>query len=300
MTSLWTQSASDLLHAASSHQAAPGGAGTAALTGAFGAALVHMAAVITLQKARKAAEEQVDLPERMASVEKLVLRLRQLADQDVAVFGEFVEATRLPRDTQAEQEERAEALSTAGDAARQTPLNIARTALEALHAAEELLPGTHAKWAQVREGRVTGFRTFMTGELYALLSRQSVLRLTIGEAAADAAAFHRTLTEVAADPGLAQAGLFPLRAAALLDGLSPEAAAGRLSALLIGAEIAGARTLYADLDGVVPLGAGPGAQAYLDALAALDIAHAPPVDADGCVRAGLSRAADILLQEFPS
>ena len=145
MTSLWTQSASDLLHAASSHQAAPGGAGTAALTGAFGAALIHMAAVITLQKARKAAEEQADLPERMASVEKLVLRLRQLADQDVAVFGEFVEASRLPRDTQAEQEERAEALSTAGDAARQTPLNIARTALEALHAAEELLPGTHAE-----------------------------------------------------------------------------------------------------------------------------------------------------------
>ena len=38
-----------------------------------------------------------------------------------------------------------------------------------------VLPGTHNKWAQVSDGRVTGFRTFMTGEFYALLSRQSLL-----------------------------------------------------------------------------------------------------------------------------
>lgn len=145
MTSLWTQSASDLLHAASSHRAAPGGAGTAALTGAFGAALIHMAAVISLQKARKAGEEGQDFPGQMAELEKMALRLRELADQDVAVFGRFMEATRLPTDTDAQQEARAEALSTAGDDARQTPLDIARTALDALHAAQYLLPGTHAE-----------------------------------------------------------------------------------------------------------------------------------------------------------
>jgi 2-dehydro-3-deoxygalactonokinase len=38
-----------------------------------------------------------------------------------------------------------------------------------------LLPGTHAKWVQVRQGRVQGFRTRMTGELYALLRQHSVL-----------------------------------------------------------------------------------------------------------------------------
>ena len=29
-----------------------------------------------------------------------------------------------------------------------------------------VLPGTHSKWATVRGGRVVGFRTFMTGEIY--------------------------------------------------------------------------------------------------------------------------------------
>ncbi|WP_135229255.1 cyclodeaminase/cyclohydrolase family protein [Deinococcus fonticola] len=145
MTSLWNQPAADLLRAASSHQATPGGAGTAALSAAFGTALVHMAAVITLQKNRKADQEPGEWPRRMAELHTLMLRLHDLADQDVEVFGEFVAATRLPRATPAEQDAREEALSTAGDEARHTPLAIARTALAALQLAEELLPGTHAE-----------------------------------------------------------------------------------------------------------------------------------------------------------
>ena len=34
-----------------------------------------------------------------------------------------------------------------------------------------VLPGTHSKWAQVQNGRVTTFRTYMTGEFYSLLSQ---------------------------------------------------------------------------------------------------------------------------------
>ena len=32
------------------------------------------------------------------------------------------------------------------------------------------LPGTHTKWAQISAGEVVSFRTFMTGEMFALLS----------------------------------------------------------------------------------------------------------------------------------
>lgn len=156
------------------------------------------------------------------------------------------------------------------------------------------LPGTHCKWVRVEGGRVTAFRTFMTGELYALLSRQSVLRLTIGEAAADAATFHRTLAEVAADPGLAQAGLFPLRAAALLDGLSPEAAAGRLSALLIGAEIAAARPLWQGAR-VAVIGAEGLAGLYAGALTQRG-ADAYQKDGSALVLTGLTTAAAALLR----
>lgn len=168
-----------------------------------------------------------------------------------------------------------------------------------------LMPGTHTKWARLEGGFLSVFSTFMTGEIFAHLrgAPTSVLRQAVGDAP-----LAETSGPVFADavragfetPERLANAAFGVRAGWLIDGTSAADGLARLSGLLIGAEIAGARTLYADLDGVVPLGAGPGAQAYLDALAALDIAHAPPVDADGCVRAGLSRAADILLQEFPS
>ncbi len=168
-----------------------------------------------------------------------------------------------------------------------------------------LMPGTHTKWARLDAGALTRFSTFMTGEIFAHLraAPTSVLRQAVGDAP-----LAETSRPVFADavragfeaPGRLANAAFGVRAGWLLDGIAAADGLARLSGLLIGAEIAGARALYADLDGVVPLGAGPGAQAYLDALAALDIAHAPPMDADGCVRAGLSRAADIIMQEIHS
>jgi 2-dehydro-3-deoxygalactonokinase len=38
-----------------------------------------------------------------------------------------------------------------------------------------VLPGTHSKWAQVNDGRLTRFATHMTGELFAILRTHSVL-----------------------------------------------------------------------------------------------------------------------------
>ncbi|RYF90336.1 MAG: 2-dehydro-3-deoxygalactonokinase, partial [Caulobacteraceae bacterium] len=46
-----------------------------------------------------------------------------------------------------------------------------------------IAPGTHSKWAEVNAGRVSRFRTYLTGELYELLSRHSILaRLMEGDA----------------------------------------------------------------------------------------------------------------------
>ncbi|GLQ48440.1 2-dehydro-3-deoxygalactonokinase [Dyella lipolytica] len=38
-----------------------------------------------------------------------------------------------------------------------------------------VLPGTHSKWATVSDGRITAFDTIMTGEIYALLMKHSIL-----------------------------------------------------------------------------------------------------------------------------
>ncbi|RZL64736.1 MAG: 2-dehydro-3-deoxygalactonokinase [Variovorax sp.] len=100
-----------------------------------------------------------------------------------------------------------------------------------------VLPGTHNKWARVEQGRVTGFRTFMTGEFYALLSRQSILARTLDPDA--------PLHEGAFIAGVQQAGnghgllhnAFGARTLALFDRMPKAGLASYLSGLLIGEEL---------------------------------------------------------------
>lgn len=104
-----------------------------------------------------------------------------------------------------------------------------------------LLPGTHAKLAQVRQGRVTGFRTFMTGELYALLRRHSLLGQTMPADATgqeDTAAFYAGLARARqARPGDLAHQLFGTRTLGLTGQLTPQGQADYLSGLLIGHEL---------------------------------------------------------------
>ncbi|TWI33277.1 2-dehydro-3-deoxygalactonokinase [Paracoccus sulfuroxidans] len=113
------------------------------------------------------------------------------------------------------------------------------------------LPGTHCKWVRLSGGKVIAFRTFMTGEVFSLLSRQSVLRLSMTDAQPDAASFAKAAAEALANPNLAQTGLFAIRAGSLLTQTSPEANAGRLSGLLIGAELAACRDFWQDRPTVI-------------------------------------------------
>src|SRR5690606_25265045 len=63
------------------------------------------------------------------------------------------------------------------------------------------LPGTHSKWPNVADGDVVNFRTFMTGVLFSLLCKQSILRPSIGpEVGQDARAFLDGVHTMLADP----------------------------------------------------------------------------------------------------
>lgn len=150
------------------------------------------------------------------------------------------------------------------------------------------LPGTHCKWARMEAGRVTAFTTFPTGELFALLARHSILRHTIAGAPgpeAPEAEFRAGVAEGLADPARLPARLFGIRAAGLLRGLAPDAAAARLSGLLVGAEIAAARAEHGG--GPVHLvAAGPLGPLYAAALAAAGLTPVPR-DAEAAVRRGL-------------
>ena len=102
-----------------------------------------------------------------------------------------------------------------------------------------VLPGTHSKWARVEAGRVTGFATHMTGELYALLRQHSVLnRLMPADGASPAApeAFLQGV-DAAREEGALSHQLFAVRTLGLFKKLAPEQLPDYLSGLLIGHEI---------------------------------------------------------------
>ena len=84
------------------------------------------------------------------------------------------------------------------------------------------------------------------------------------------------------------ARLFSLRAEGLLSEQDPDIATGRLSGLLIGAELAGAQPYWLGQQ-VAVLGAGPLAKLYVDALATQSV-PAIQVQADRATLAGLTAA----------
>ena len=105
------------------------------------------------------------------------------------------------------------------------------------------LAGTHTKWVQISANEVVSFQTFMTGEIFELLSNASVLRHAVSDGW-DEAAFFDAMDETLSRPEALAAKLFSIRAQGLLGGQDTALARARLSGLLIGAEMAAARPYW--------------------------------------------------------
>ncbi|MDP3405281.1 MAG: 2-dehydro-3-deoxygalactonokinase [Brevundimonas sp.] len=146
-------------------------------------------------------------------------------------------------------------------------------------------PGTHSKWISVQGGAITGFRTFLTGELFAAIRTATVIGAGMGERDTDAAAFEAGVTRALADPALT-ALLFSVRVETLAERLPAEAAADYLSGLLIGAEIAA----QADRTRAVTLvGAGTLNQRYATALSVAGFTEVHSADGPAATARGLWR-----------
>lgn len=136
-----------------------------------------------------------------------------------------------------------------------------------------VLPGTHSKWVAVEDGRIVRFRTFMTGELFAVLAAQSILGRLMTEGPEDPAAFARGVRLGLAGTGLL-GQLFSARTLPLM-GLLPETAVrDYLSGLLIGTEIAEV-TAFERPTAVVVIGSDALARRYATALDQAGIRHRP-------------------------
>ncbi|MEP4197814.1 MAG: 2-dehydro-3-deoxygalactonokinase [Aliishimia sp.] len=127
------------------------------------------------------------------------------------------------------------------------------------------LPGTHSKWAHISAGEVISFQTFMTGELFALLTDQSVLRHSTSSAEWDNDAFSQAISDTLSRPESLAARLFRLRASDLLNATPSATARAQLSGFLIGAELAAARPYWLGQQ-VTVIGADSLAKTYIKAL----------------------------------
>jgi 2-dehydro-3-deoxygalactonokinase len=105
------------------------------------------------------------------------------------------------------------------------------------------LPGTHSKWVQVSEGRIARFATYMTGELFAVLSRHSILGRLMptdeggDRQACEAAFIDGVSTARKSLPGDLAHQIFATRTLGLTRRLPAEALKDYLSGLLIGHEL---------------------------------------------------------------
>lgn len=114
------------------------------------------------------------------------------------------------------------------------------------------LPGTHSKWVRIAAGRIATLHTAMTGELYALLRKHSLLAALMppnsDDDVDDPAGFAQGVADSARGGGLSN-HLFGVRTRGLFGSLNAAQAPSYLSGLLVGHELrgltpAGVRTVH--------------------------------------------------------
>ncbi|OKH87161.1 2-keto-3-deoxy-galactonokinase [Thalassospira sp. TSL5-1] len=156
------------------------------------------------------------------------------------------------------------------------------------------LPGTHSKWARIENGSITGFRTYMSGEVFALLSQQSILRHSM-PGADDAQAFESAIRHVAEKQGDLLHCLFGIRASGLVAPNTDTAGAGAatLSGYVIGSEIADIVARLDHSESIALIGDGKLSARYNQALRVHGF-DAEIIDAEAATLGGLRRAHTVL------
>lgn len=152
-----------------------------------------------------------------------------------------------------------------------------------------VLPGTHSKWATVNDGRIVAFDTVMTGELYALLMKHSILGAGIDLASAPSfseEAFARGVHAVKDSGASGVFGcLFSVRALMLAGQLAADDLPDFVSGLLIGEEFRIAALREVQATPLCLIGEPALCRRYIAAAAIFG--HAPPAVIDDAAAQGL-------------
>lgn len=152
------------------------------------------------------------------------------------------------------------------------------------------LPGTHSKWAQVDNGKITCFHTAMSGELMDAVGRGTIL-LNPKHApfAQPGAPFLEGVTSINQSRFGLETMLFTVRSRQIAKTLTGATADDYLAGLCIGSEIRSALATYPDMRSVTLVGAPSLTKLYASALTSLGIISRQ-VDGKTAALAGLTNA----------
>lgn len=155
------------------------------------------------------------------------------------------------------------------------------------------MPGTHSKWVTVSGETVSAFSTYMTGEMFDVITHHSILAAAIKDGeplTPDNPAFVKAVRSMSAYPGRLTSQLFAARSGQILHGMSATDAIAHISGSLIGAELASALADLKSGTKVALVATGRLQALYKSALEALDF-DSLTIDADDAVLRGLAVAA---------
>ena len=177
------------------------------------------------------------LPARAAELAQSVTVITRPGGQALHVVPGLLQTGELPNVMRGEETQIAGVLQSLADEGHTPPRLLIG------------LPGTHTKWAWVEHGAVVRFETFMTGEVYAALSRHTILGRTMtADPPHDEAAFVRGLSVARSSLGSlgVLSTVFSTRTLGLTGQLAACAQPDYLSGLLIGHEVAAVAPLVGD------------------------------------------------------
>lgn len=137
MSDLFNQSMNEFIEKAASNSPTPGGGNVSAVVGTLAASMVSMVANLTIGK--KGYEDVQDQAKNAANELKQIIEdLKELTAKDMAVFSKFMEALRMPKETEEQKAKRTAAMQEAAKTATETPMEICRKCLDVLNIAVPL------------------------------------------------------------------------------------------------------------------------------------------------------------------
>ncbi|PTY40137.1 cyclodeaminase/cyclohydrolase family protein [Brachyspira hampsonii] len=133
MSKLIDKKLSDYINDVDSSLPAPGGGSVMGAVGSLACALAGMVGYLTVNKKKfleLSQQEQDNFNNAIENIRNIKCRLMEIVDKDAESFNAFMEAMKLPKDTEEEKTKRKNAISEAAKKAIDVPFNALKSCYE--------------------------------------------------------------------------------------------------------------------------------------------------------------------------